>query len=533
MNKDPTMTPEFRAAILQALQLTRSQNVMEATRVIQRAIADLQRPAPPVDEPRERAPALPPPPEVTRTADAVEPPPQPFLNTDSTVKTDFSAAMRQALQLTRAQNAQNVMEATRVIQRALAGRSPAAPPVDEPWERAPALPPPPEVTRTADAVEPPQQRAHTANSGEAATERRPSGRPRRRLGDVLKLLRQAELSGLGRGAAPLPGLRKAPTVVAPEGAAYLGRSFACAAGARDYKVYVPSGAEGRALPLIVMLHGCTQHPDDFAVGTGMNRLAEERGFIVAYPGRPASANPSTCWNWFDRAHQRRDEGEPAILAGVTRAVMAEFAVDPARVYVAGLSSGGAMAAILSATYPELYAAAGVHSGLPHGAAADVPSGLAAMRGAAKPAPGKGRANGRVRTIVFHGANDKIVNRRTPRRSWPTSAPRCPSPRRNCYWTASRAGAPTRAPSSRTRAAFPMPNAGPSTGSDTPGPAASPKGRSPTPRDPTPRARCCASFWKQRRGRASRVCLRDKIDGSKSDRLRRPPGELTAGEFRAE
>jgi poly(hydroxyalkanoate) depolymerase family esterase len=403
------MNPEFRAAILQALQLTRSQNVMEATRVIQRAIADLQRPAPPVDEPRERAPALPPPPEVTRTADAVEPPPQPFLNTDSTMKTDFSAAMRQALQLTRAQNVQNVMEATRVIQRALAGRSPAAPPVDEPWERAPALPPPPEVTRTADAVEPPQQRAHTANSGEAATERRPSGRPRRRLGDVLKLLRQAELSGLGRGAAPLPGLRKAPTVVAPEGAAYLGRSFACAAGARDYKVYVPSGAEGRALPLIVMLHGCTQHPDDFAVGTGMNRLAEERGFIVAYPEQPSSANLAACWNWFDLAHQKRDEGEPAILAGVTRAVMAEFAVDPARVYVAGLSAGGAMAAILSATYPELYAAAGVHSGLPHGAAADVPSGLAAMRGAGLAAPRKGRANGRVRTIVFHGANDKIVN----------------------------------------------------------------------------------------------------------------------------
>ena len=141
----------------------------------------------------------------------------------------------------------------------------------------------------------------------------------------------------------------------------------------------------------------------------MNRLAEERGFIVAYPEQPSSANLAACWNWFDLAHQKRDEGEPAILAGVTRAVMAEFAVDPARVYVAGLSAGGAMAAILSATYPELYAAAGVHSGLPHGAAADVPSGLAAMRGAGLAAPRKGRANGRVRTIVFHGANDKIVN----------------------------------------------------------------------------------------------------------------------------
>jgi poly(hydroxyalkanoate) depolymerase family esterase len=302
-----------------------------------------------------------------------------------------------------------VMEATRVIQRAIADLQRPAPPVDEPREGAPALPPPPEVTRTADAVEPPQQRARTPTSGEAATERRPSGRPRRRLGEVVKLLRQADLSGLLPGSVPLPGLRKAPTVAVPEGAAYLTRSFACAAGSRDYKVYVPSGAESRTLPLIVMLHGCAQHPDDFAVGTGMNRLAEERGFIVAYPGQPSSANPGACWNWFALAHQNRDEGEPAILAGVTRAVMAEFAVDPARVYVAGLSAGGAMAAILSATYPELYAAAGVHSGLPHGAAADLPSGLAAMRSAAKPAPRKGRAKGHVRTIVFHGANDKIVN----------------------------------------------------------------------------------------------------------------------------
>ena len=248
--------------------------------------------------------------------------------------------------------------------------------------------PRPKSRRTADAVEPPPQHARTASSGEAATERRPSGRTRRPLGEVLKLLRQAELSGLRPGSAPLPGLRKAPTVAAPDGAAYLARSFTCAAGSRDYKVYVPSRAEGRALPLIVMLHGCTQHPDDFAVGTGMNRLAEERGFIVAYPEQPASANPSACWNWFDLAHQKRDEGEPAILAGITRAVMAEFAVDPARVYVAGLSAGGAMAAILSATYPELYAAAGVHSGLPHGAAADLPSAFAAMRGASKPAPGR-------------------------------------------------------------------------------------------------------------------------------------------------
>ena len=240
-------------------------------------------------------------------------------------------------------------------------------------------------------------------------------RMRRPLGEVLKLLRQADLPRFGGGPAHMPASPKARPVAAPDGAAYLARTFACEAGSRDYKVYVPSSAKVRARPLIVMLHGCTQNPDDFALGTGMNRLAEEHGFIVAYPGQPASANPSACWNWFSLAHQMRDQGEPSIIAGVTRAVIAEFSVDPARVYVAGLSAGGAMAAIMSATYPELYSAAGIHSGLPYGAAADLPSALAAMRGAsgpAAPAAGKSRRKGpqgRVRTIVFHGGNDRTVD----------------------------------------------------------------------------------------------------------------------------
>jgi poly(hydroxyalkanoate) depolymerase family esterase len=322
---------------------------------------------------------------------------------------DFSAAMRRALELTRGQN---VMEATRVIQRALTRRGRAAPPADEPLASARLLPPAHDVAGTVGAAEPPRKTARTASAGDAAAERRPSGRPRRPLGEVLTLLRRADLPGIRPGSAPTPILRKTPPVAVPEGADYLTRTFTSPAGSRDYKVYVPSGAEGRTLPLIVMLHGCTQNPDDFAQGTGMNRLAEEHGFIVAYPGQPSSANHSACWNWFHPAHQMREGGEPSIIAGVTRAVMAEFSVDGARVYVAGLSAGGAMAATMSATYPELYAAAGIHSGLPHRAAADLPSAFAAMRGTSNPAASrrtKSRAKGRVRTIVFHGANDKTVD----------------------------------------------------------------------------------------------------------------------------
>jgi poly(hydroxyalkanoate) depolymerase family esterase len=227
-------------------------------------------------------------------------------------------------------------------------------------------------------------------------------------------LRRADLPGIRPGSAPTPILRKTPPVAVPEGADYLTRTFTSPAGSRDYKVYVPSGAEGRTLPLIVMLHGCTQNPDDFAQGTGMNRLAEEHGFLVAYPGQPPSANPSACWNWFNPNDQTRDEGEPSLIAGLTRAIMADFSIDSERVYVAGLSAGGAMAAIMSAAYPELYAAAGIHSGLPYGSATDLPSALAAMRGGSGPAPGRRTrlrksAKGRVRTIVFHGANDKTVD----------------------------------------------------------------------------------------------------------------------------
>lgn len=332
------------------------------------------------------------------------------------MKTVFSTAMRQATQLTREQN---VIEATRVIQSALSGRGHAPSPGGHSSEDSRLIELQTNVAESSGGAELPRRDAGIASARlrDAAAGRRPAARMRRPLGEVLKLLRQGDLPSFGLDSAPFAKSRKAPPppVPVPDGAAYLTRIFTCEAGSRDYKVYVPSQTDGRKLPLIIMLHGCTQNPDDFAVGTGMNRLAEEHGFIVAYPGQTMSANQSACWNWFNLTDQMRDVGEPSIIAGITRAITAEFDIDAERVYVAGLSAGGAMAAVMSATYPELYAATGIHSGLAYGSATDVVSAFAAMRGASSPAAPAQRkshrkgANGRVRTIVFHGASDQRVH----------------------------------------------------------------------------------------------------------------------------
>ncbi|MEM5372961.1 PHB depolymerase family esterase, partial [Paraburkholderia azotifigens] len=193
-----------------------------------------------------------------------------------------------------------------------------------------------------------------------------------------------------------------------------------AAGRRQYRLYVPAGAAGEPLPLIVMLHGCTQDADDFATGTRMNALAERHRFLVAYPVQPQQANPSKCWNWFKPNDQRRERGEPSLIAGITRDIIAAHNVDPGRVYIAGMSAGGAMAAIMATEYPEIYAAAGVHSGLPPACAHDLPSALAAMKGgkgAGKSMRGRREATLAPRRpmIVFHGDADTTVHITNARR----------------------------------------------------------------------------------------------------------------------
>ena len=179
-----------------------------------------------------------------------------------------------------------------------------------------------------------------------------------------------------------------------------------------YRLYLPGtspAAQAPVLPLLVLLHGCKQDAADFSAGTAMNLLAEQRQCMVLYPEQPPKANQLRCWNWFETKHQSRGAGEPAMLAALTHKVLASYPADPDRVYVAGLSAGGAMAALVAGLYPELFAAVGVHSGLPSGAASGMFSALIAMRRGSRRTSGKAGKNEVMPTIVFHGSADTTVH----------------------------------------------------------------------------------------------------------------------------
>jgi poly(hydroxyalkanoate) depolymerase family esterase len=306
------------------------------------------------------------------------------------------AGVREASRLTRAGR---LIDATTLLQRVLqSGRGP------DPAASNSGLPP--TIDLVPDTVE------------VTAIERsRPESAVRAQLPDALR----GFLDRITRvGFEPSPGAlaeHSAADVPESESGQFLTKSFSNQAGTRAYKLYVPSQYRGQPLPLIVMLHGCTQSPDDFAAGTRMNLRAEEYNWFVAYPEQAASANISKCWNWFRPGDQIRGQGEPALIAGITRQVMSDYSVDEDRIYAAGLSAGGAAAAVLAAAYPDLYAAIGVHSGLACGAASDVPSALAAMRQSGPMAQRRSGGNLSARSgysrivpaIVFHGDQDTTVH----------------------------------------------------------------------------------------------------------------------------
>jgi poly(hydroxyalkanoate) depolymerase family esterase len=307
--------------------------------------------------------------------------------------------VREATRLTRAGQ---LVEATVLLQRMLSGKT--APDATSGTTGRIAL-----TGRQAPIID---AKADTVEETDSPHLARATSAQPRMLSALLD--RTKERSGLGlRGVikrAPL----STPDIV-PEGARFIEGTYSNPAGSRAYRLFIPSRYQGQPLPLVVMLHGCTQSPDDFAAGTRMNFIAEEQTCFVVYPAQRGEANHAKCWNWFRTADQQRGRGEPSLIAGITRQIMCDYSVDPERVYVGGLSAGAAAAAIMGATYHDLYAAIGAHSGLACGAAIDLPSAFVAMRqgGLAASSGSDDRVilsdGPTVPTIVFHGDRDITVH----------------------------------------------------------------------------------------------------------------------------
>ena len=295
---------------------------------------------------------------------------------------------------TRLARAGQLVEATALLQRMLRGGG-APEPSDNHARVAPARLEPPTIDVKANVVEEKESRRTTRVSSAPLQHK-----------STTRFDRLKDFPGLGLQG-PIGRAPPSTSDIAPGGTRFIAGSFSNAAGSRTYKLFVPSRAQGQPLPLVVMLHGCTQSPDDFAAGTRMNFLAEEQNCFVVYPEQPSGANQAKCWNWFRTGDQQRDGGEPSLIAGITRQVMRDYPIDPKRVYVAGLSAGGAAAAIMAATHADLYAAVGIHSGLACGAASDLPSAFVAMRQGGGPKIADGGPP--VPTIVFHGDRDTTVH----------------------------------------------------------------------------------------------------------------------------
>jgi poly(hydroxyalkanoate) depolymerase family esterase len=283
------------------------------------------------------------------------------------MKNDFASAMRRATQLVRAGNPS---DATKIIQATLG---------------AAGLP-----------------------KHNAPLEDNPATLQRSKIGRSLR----NTLAGLAaRSNTPATREVDATDPDLPHGARFDRGKFTCAAGSRAYHLYIPDLKGAQPAGLILMLHGCTQTPIDFAKGTGMNQLADAHGLIVVYPAQSRRANMQSCWNWFTPADQMRDAGEPAILAGLVRQIQRTHDVPEGRSFVAGLSAGAAMAVIMGRTYPETFAAVGAHSGLPYKSAHDMRSAFATM-GATGPSSTNAVPHP---TIIFHGDADQTVHARNGQR----------------------------------------------------------------------------------------------------------------------